>query len=114
MSVHVHLRRLFDAIGPPDALASAKLMENKSVVRTSSTLPARARQGLIRTILVPVDFSDCSLAGLTYAIRFPTEVGARICSAEAHSSLRLGPSVGAGRSHAALHHRTILLSQSFG
>src|SRR5436190_6767625 len=78
MSMHVQLRRLFDAIGPPDALASAKLMENKSVVRTSSTLPARARQGLIRTILVPVDFSDCSLAGLTYAIRFAKEVGARI------------------------------------
>jgi len=39
---------------------------------------ARAQQRLIRTILVPIDFSDCSLAGLTYAVRFAKEVGARI------------------------------------
>ena len=48
------------------------------MVRTSSTLRARALQRLIRKILVPVDFSDCSLAGLTYAVRFAKEVGARI------------------------------------
>lgn len=35
-------------------------------------------QGLIRTILVPVDFSECSLRGLTYAVRFAREVKARI------------------------------------
>lgn len=40
--------------------------------------PARARQRLIHRILAPVDFSDCSLAGLTYAVRFAKEVGARI------------------------------------
>ena len=47
-------------------------------MKTSSTSRTNARQGLIRRILVPVDFSDCSLAGLTYAIRFAKEVGARI------------------------------------
>ena len=43
-----------------------------------STSCAGARQRLIRTILVPVDFSDCSLAGLTYAIRFARDIGGRI------------------------------------
>src|SRR4030095_12410074 len=43
-----------------------------------STLRGGAQQRLIRSILVPVDFSDCSLAGLTYALRFAKEVGARI------------------------------------
>jgi len=43
-----------------------------------STSRAGAQQRLIRTILVPVDFSDCSLAGLIYAIRFAREVGGRI------------------------------------
>ena len=43
-----------------------------------STSRAGAQQRLIRTILAPVDFSDCSLAGLTYAIRFAKEVGGRI------------------------------------
>ena len=33
---------------------------------------------LIRTIVVPVDFSDCSLAGLTYAVPVARELGARI------------------------------------
>jgi nucleotide-binding universal stress UspA family protein len=47
-------------------------------MKTSSTPRSRARQRLIRRILVPVDFSDCSLAGLTYAVRFAREVGARI------------------------------------
>jgi len=37
-----------------------------------------ARERLIRSILVPVDFSDCSLAGLRYAVRFAKEIGARI------------------------------------
>src|SRR5262249_22957088 len=36
------------------------------------------KKQLIRTILVPVDFSDCSVAGLTYAVRFASEVRARI------------------------------------
>ncbi|MGB9475518.1 MAG: universal stress protein [Candidatus Udaeobacter sp.] len=47
-------------------------------MKTSSTLRLRARQRLIRRILVPVDFSDCSLAGLRYAVRFAKKVGARI------------------------------------
>jgi nucleotide-binding universal stress UspA family protein len=47
----------------------------KEIASSSRT---RAVHRLIRTILVPVDFSDCSLAGLTYAIRFAKEVGARI------------------------------------
>src|SRR4029434_5431335 len=47
-------------------------------MKTSRVSRARPRQRLIRTILVPVDFSDCSLAGLTYAVRFAKEVGARI------------------------------------
>ena len=47
-------------------------------MKTASTLRGRAQQRLIRNILVPVDFSDCSLAGLTYAVQFAKEVGARI------------------------------------
>jgi nucleotide-binding universal stress UspA family protein len=47
-------------------------------MKTSRVSRARAQQRLIRTILVPVDFSDCSLAGLTYAVRFAKEVGGRI------------------------------------
>jgi nucleotide-binding universal stress UspA family protein len=47
-------------------------------MKTSTISRARAQQRLIRTILVPVDFSDCSLTGLTYAVRFAKEVGARI------------------------------------
>lgn len=47
-------------------------------MKTSRVSRARPQQRLIRTILVPVDFSDCSLAGLTYAVRFAKEVGARI------------------------------------
>ena len=48
-------------------------------MKTSGISRARAQQQrLIRTILVPVDFSDCSLAGLAYAVRFAKELGARI------------------------------------
>jgi universal stress protein A len=47
-------------------------------MKTSLTSHARRRQRLIRKILVPVDFSDCSLAGLTYAVKFAKDVGARI------------------------------------
>jgi nucleotide-binding universal stress UspA family protein len=47
-------------------------------MKTSSTSRVGRQQRLIRTILVPVDFSDCSLAGLTYAIRFAREFGGRI------------------------------------
>jgi nucleotide-binding universal stress UspA family protein len=47
-------------------------------MRTSSTPRTRAPQRLIPSILVPVDFSDCSLMGLRYAVRFAKEVGARI------------------------------------
>jgi nucleotide-binding universal stress UspA family protein len=47
-------------------------------MKTSSTSRSHTQQRLIRNILVPVDFSDCSLAGLKYAIRFGKEIGARI------------------------------------
>lgn len=47
-------------------------------MKTSSSSRRRAKQRFIRSILVPVDFSDCSLAGLTYAVRFAKDVGARI------------------------------------
>jgi nucleotide-binding universal stress UspA family protein len=47
-------------------------------MKTPLASHARRRQQLIRKILVPVDFSDCSLAGLTYAVKFANEVGARI------------------------------------
>ena len=46
--------------------------------RNPLTLRVPAQQRLIRSILVPVDFSDCSLAGLKYAVRFAKELGARI------------------------------------
>jgi nucleotide-binding universal stress UspA family protein len=55
-----------------------KSADKKCAAKTSSTSRGRAQQRLIRSILVPVDFSDCSLAGLTYAVRFAKEVGARI------------------------------------
>ena len=47
-------------------------------MKTSSISRARARQGLIRNIMVPVDFSDCSLTGLRYALKFAKEIGARL------------------------------------
>jgi universal stress protein A len=50
----------------------------KEKMKTSSISRANKRQRLVRTILVPVDFSECSLAGLTYAVRFAKEFGARI------------------------------------
>lgn len=46
--------------------------------KTASSSHTRTAQGLIRTILVPVDFSDCSLSGLRYAVRLSRELGARI------------------------------------
>jgi nucleotide-binding universal stress UspA family protein len=45
-------------------------------MKTSSS--PRARQRRVRTILVPIDFSDCSLAGLKYAAKFASDVGARV------------------------------------
>jgi nucleotide-binding universal stress UspA family protein len=47
-------------------------------MKIASRSQPRADQGLIRRILVPVDFSDCSLAGLEFAVRFAKGVGARI------------------------------------
>jgi len=47
-------------------------------MKTSRISRTRAQQRLIRSILVPVDFSDCSLAGLRYAVRFAKGLGARI------------------------------------
>jgi len=38
----------------------------------------KSKNGTISTILVPVDFSDCSREGLQYAIGFANEFGARI------------------------------------
>ena len=49
-----------------------------SAMKTASTPHTTGVQQLIRTILVPVDFSDCSLPGLKYAIRLAREVGARV------------------------------------
>jgi nucleotide-binding universal stress UspA family protein len=47
-------------------------------MKTAENSCTRAAQKFIRTILVPVDFSDCSLPGLKYAIRLAGEVGARV------------------------------------
>ena len=47
-------------------------------MKTSRISRTSTQQRLIRSILVPVDFSDCSLAGLRYAVRFAKELGARI------------------------------------
>ena len=47
-------------------------------MKTSSISRARARQRVIRSIMVPVDFSGCSLTGLKYALKFAKEVGARL------------------------------------
>ena len=47
-------------------------------MKTSSISRVRAKQGSIRSILVPVDFSDCSLVGLKYAVKFAKEVCARL------------------------------------
>ena len=38
----------------------------------------RRKSALIRSILVPVDFSDCSLAGLKYAVALAREIAARV------------------------------------
>lgn len=47
-------------------------------MKKSSRSRARAKQRLFRRILVPVDFSDCSLEGLRYAVKFAKERRARI------------------------------------
>ena len=47
-------------------------------MKNSSRSRARAEQRLVRRILVPVDFSDCSLAGLRCALKVAKEFGARI------------------------------------
>jgi nucleotide-binding universal stress UspA family protein len=47
-------------------------------VKNSLASSISACEPLIRTILVPVDFSDCSLEGLTYSVRLARELGARI------------------------------------
>ena len=39
-------------------------------------VPQQSR--LIRTILVPTDFSECSLAGFDYAVRLANDIGAQI------------------------------------
>ena len=38
----------------------------------------RTKRPLIRSILVPVDFSDCSLAGLKYAVVLARQIAARV------------------------------------
>jgi len=47
-------------------------------MKISSISRARARQRAVRSIMVPVDFSGCSLTGLKYALKFAKEVGARL------------------------------------
>ena len=47
-------------------------------MKSSSTSHARARQRLIRNIMVPIDFSECSLAGLKYAVKFAKNLRARL------------------------------------
>ena len=47
-------------------------------MKTSFTSRARASQQFIRRIMVPIDFSDCSLAGLKYAVEFARNFGAGI------------------------------------
>jgi nucleotide-binding universal stress UspA family protein len=47
-------------------------------VKTSCESCVGAREPLVRTILVPVDFSDWSLAGLAYSVRLARELGARL------------------------------------
>jgi nucleotide-binding universal stress UspA family protein len=48
------------------------------VVRQSGRLSTTGAASRMNRILVPVDFSGCSRAGLQYAIGFANEVGARI------------------------------------
>lgn len=47
-------------------------------MKNSSISCARTQQRRVRNILVPVDFSACSLAGLKYALKFAKEFGARL------------------------------------
>ena len=47
-------------------------------MKTSSAPHGRARQRRRRTIMVPIDFSECSLAGLKYAVEFARDFGARV------------------------------------
>jgi nucleotide-binding universal stress UspA family protein len=49
-----------------------------TIEKPSSPSNARGRQRPIPSIIVPVDFSDCSLAGLKFAIKFAKEVGGRL------------------------------------
>lgn len=56
--------------------------DQHAILRSGRRRVRNARAGalrpLVRTIVVPVDFSDCSLAGLTYAVRVARDLGARI------------------------------------
>jgi nucleotide-binding universal stress UspA family protein len=70
-------RRAFRNRRTAKPAVARSLMANEKV-KASSTSRADKQQRLIRTILVPVDFSDCSVAGLKYAVRFAKEVGGRI------------------------------------
>jgi nucleotide-binding universal stress UspA family protein len=47
-------------------------------MKTPSLSRTRARQRFVGTIMVPVDFSSCSLTGLKYAIKFAREINARL------------------------------------
>ena len=57
---------------------AASLKAGRAIAVATPRLLLRRARRFIRTILVPVDFSECSLSGLTYAVRFAREVGARI------------------------------------
>ena len=48
------------------------------VMRGKAAKSRNGSQGRIKTILVPVDFSNCSREGLRYAIAFANEFGAKI------------------------------------
>jgi universal stress protein A len=56
------------------------------VVRLKKGKSVTGRAFTAHTILVPVDFSDCSREGLRYAIGFANEVGARIILLHARTS----------------------------
>lgn len=47
-------------------------------MKNSSISRARTQQRHVGTIMVPVDFSPCSLTGLKYALKFAKEFGARL------------------------------------
>ena len=64
--------------GRPSACCTSEIGGHPFVMKIVSSSRTRTVRPLIRTILVPVDFSECSLSGLLYAVRFARELGARL------------------------------------